>query len=383
MAHAKNFRMYFVLVVLVVSAVVVMLQEHRPSFLRPNLRMYAYVSTDDGALTVVDLAALRVVGKIAVGSGIADLREHPLRAEIWGVSSAGNYLFVVDSRSGQVTRIGVGAAPYSLDFSAKGERIYTTASGSDQLVAVDVASRQVIGRAHTNAEPVQARLTPDGKNIVVVNRRASVVTIHDARTLQLLNSVSVVPQPDEVSILPDSTLAFVLSRTHKRLSVVDLERAVLVTNLELAGMPTQMLLKPDGGELYVISPEAHGLQTVNTWTHEMGDTMLLGFGPASGILAPEAVEMYVADKAAGRVVPLDVINRRVGKPGNGLWQPITVGAAPAAMRFSPSEPGAAPPMLLVIDEASGDLAVIRTRTDSLLTLVPVGGTPERLAVKTF
>jgi DNA-binding beta-propeller fold protein YncE len=137
-----------------------------------------------------------------------------------------------------------------------------------------------------------------------------------------------------------------------------------------------MLLKPDGGELYVISPEAHGLQTVNAWTHEMGDTMLLGFGPVSGILAPEAVEMYVADRAAGRVVPLDVINRRVGKP-------ITVGGAPAAMRFSPTEPGAVPPMLLVIDEASGDLAVIRTRTDSLLTLVPVGGRPERLAVKTF
>jgi len=86
--------------------------------------------------------------------------------------------------------------------------------------------------------------------------------------------------------------------------------------------------------------------------------------------------MYVADKAAGRVVPLDVINRRVGKP-------ITVGAGPAAMRFSPTEPGEVPPMLLVIDEASGDLAVIRTRTDSLLTLVPVGGRPERLAVKTF
>jgi DNA-binding beta-propeller fold protein YncE len=376
MAHAKNFRMYFVLVVLVVSAVVVILREHRPSFLRPNLHMDAYVSTDDGSLTVVDLAALRAVGKIAVGPGIADLREHSTRAEIWGVSDEGNYVFVVDCRTQQVTRIPVGPAPYSLEFSAKGERMYTTASGADQLVAVDVGSRQVIGRAHTNAEPVQARLTPDGKNIVVVNRRAAVMSIHDARTMQLLSAVGVVPQPDEVTILPDSSLAFVLSRTQKRLSVVDLERAVLVANLELAGMPTQMLLKPDGGELYVISPEAHGLQTANTWTHEMGDTMLLGFGPVSGILAPEALEMYVADKAAGRVVPLDVINRRVGKP-------ITVGGAPAAMRFSPTEPDEVPPMLLVIDEASGDLAVIRTRTDSLLTLVPVGGKPERLAVKTF
>jgi hypothetical protein len=137
-----------------------------------------------------------------------------------------------------------------------------------------------------------------------------------------------------------------------------------------------MLLKPDGGELYVISPEAHGLQTVDTWTHEMGDTMVLGFAPATGILAPEAVEMYVGDRAASRVVPLDIINRRVGNP-------ITVGASPSAMRFSPTDPGAVPPMLLVLDEFSGDLAVIRTRTDSLLTLISVGSHPQRLAVKTF
>jgi DNA-binding beta-propeller fold protein YncE len=382
MSHSKNPRLYIVLSVVVLFAILNLLREHRPSFLRPNLHMYAYVSTDDGSLTVVDLIALHSIAKIPVGPPtqagpiIADLREHPFRPEIWGVSNAGNYVFVLDSHSNQLTRIPVGPSPYSIDFSPAGDRLYTTASGSDQLVALDTASRQIYGRAHTAAEPVQARLTPDTKNILVVNRRASTLSIHDARTLQLLSSVRVIPQPDEVAILPDSALAFVLSRTQKRLSVVDLTRAVLVTNLELAGVPTQMLLKPDGGELYVISPEAHGLQAIDTWTHEMGDTMLLGFVPASGILAPEAVEMYVADRAAGRVVPLDILNRRVGKP-------ITVGASPAAMRFSPTEPGAVPPMLLVIDEASADLAVIRTRTDSLLTLIPVGSRPQRLAVKTF
>jgi YVTN family beta-propeller protein len=86
--------------------------------------------------------------------------------------------------------------------------------------------------------------------------------------------------------------------------------------------------------------------------------------------------MYVADRAAGRVVPLDILNRRIARP-------ITVGASPSTMRFSPTDPGAQPPMLLVIDESSGDLAVIRTRTDSLITLIPVGSHPQRLATKIF
>ena len=377
MSALKNPRAYFVLLVLLVAAITVILKEHRPSFLRPNLHMYAYVSTADGSLTVVDLAKLQAIAKIPVGPNISDLREHTTRNEIWGVSSTGGYVFVLDTSSNQLTRIPVGPLPYSLDFSPSGDRIYTTTSASDQLVAIDTASRQVYGRAHTNAEPVQARLTPDAKNIVVINRRANMLSIHDARTLQLLDSIPVIPQPDEVVITPDSTLAFVMSRTQKRLSVVDLVRATLLTNLELAGTPTQMLLKPDGGEIYVISPDAHGLQAINTWTHEMGDSMLLGSAPATAIITSDESEMYVADRAASRIIPVDIYNRRL------LGRPIAVGSAPSHMRFSPTDAGAKSPMLLVVDESSGDLAVIRTRNDSLITLIPVANHPQRLAVKTF
>ena len=53
------------------------------------------------------------------------------------------------------------------------------------------------------------------------------------------------------------------------------------------------------------------------------------------------------------------------------------------MRFDFAEPGAKPTMLLVVNESSGDLAVLRLRTDSLITLIPVGNTPQRVAVKLF
>jgi YVTN family beta-propeller protein len=377
MSHSKSFRVYFLLTVLLISATVVLLREHRPSFLRPNLHMYAYASTADGSITVIDLISLQSIAKIPVGPAISDLREHTTRDEIWGVSSSGGFLFVLDTRSNQLTRIPVGPSPLSLDFSLSGDRIYTTAAAADQLIAIDTASRSVYGRAHTDSEPVQAHLAPDGKNILVVNRHSSTLTIHDARTLQLLNSIPVIPQPDEVAITRDSSLAFVMSRSQTRISVIDLQRAVLITNLELAGKPTQMLLKPDGGELYVISPDSHGLEAINTWTHEVGDYMLLGSAPTSAILIPDGSEMYVADHAADRVVPLDISNRRI------LARPIPVGSSPSAMRFSPADLGAKPPMLLVVDESSDDLAVIRTRSDSLLTLIPVGSHPERLAVKTF
>jgi DNA-binding beta-propeller fold protein YncE len=190
--------------------------------------------------------------------------------------------------------------------------------------------------------------------------------------------VPVVAQPEDVAVMRDSSVAFVLSRTEPRLSVVDLRRGVLLTNLQLAGKPSEMLLKPDGGELYVISPEAHGLQAINTWTHEVGDYVLLGSAPTHGALFPDASEMFVTDAAAGRVAPVDINNRRVGRP-------ISAGRSPGALRFDTNDPDLKPSLLLVVNQGSGDLAVIglRAGSQSLLTMIPVGSQPQDLAVKLF
>ena len=382
MNRPKNIRAYFLLAALGIAGLVVLLREHRPSFLRPDLHLSAYVSTADGNVTVVDLVKLKVAGRIAVGPGLSGMREHPTRAEIFGVSTGGGYVWILDPRAnhftGQVVaRIAVGPLPYALDFSPDGGRVYTTASGNNTLVAIDVKSRSVVERAPTGREPVAAHVTPDGKTVLVVNRRDGTLGIHDAATLALRGSVGVVAQPEDVAVLPDSSLAFVLSRSERRISVADLRRGVLVTNLELAGKPTDMLLKPDGGELYVISPEAHGLQAINTWMHEVGDYMVLGSAPTRGVLSEDASLLYVSDTEAGRVTPVDIFNRRIVRdPGKGF--PVPAGDAPAALRFDPAEN-----LLLVVSKGSGDLAVIRVRTNFLVTMIPVGDRPEGLAVKLY
>lgn len=221
-------------------------------------------------------------------------------------------------------------------------------------------------------------MTPDGKSVLVVNRRDGTLGIHEGESLALRAVVPVVPRPEDVAILPDSSLAFVLSREERRISVVDLRRNVLLTNLELTGKPTDMLVKPDGGELYVLSPEAHGLQAINTETHEVGDSMILGSAPTRGILSADANLLYVSDAVAGHVIPIDIGNRRIVRDTNGRVLVITVGQSPGMLRFDPGEN-----LILVVDEVSGDLGVVRVRTNTTLTMIPVGEHPRDLAVKMF
>src|SRR5277367_2245204 len=168
MNRSRNFRVYFLLGVLVIAGVVLLAREHRPSLLRPGLRLCAYVSAGDGSVTVIDLVKLAAVARISIGQGLSGMREHPTRAEVWGVSSAGGYVWVINARVNQVSaRIPVGPLPYAIDFSPDGMLLYTTSAGSDALLAIDCQTRAVVGRTKTGGEPVLSRVTPEDRKSVV------------------------------------------------------------------------------------------------------------------------------------------------------------------------------------------------------------------------
>ena len=120
----RNVRVILLTAVLLVGTAILLLREQRASFLRPGLRLNAYVSAADGSVAVLDLVRLRAVARISVGPGLSGMREHPTRAEVWGVSSQGGYVWVLNARVNQiVARIPVGAMPYALDFSADSNRL--------------------------------------------------------------------------------------------------------------------------------------------------------------------------------------------------------------------------------------------------------------------
>jgi YVTN family beta-propeller protein len=91
--------------------------------------------------------------------------------------------------------------------------------------------------------------------------------------------------------------------------------------------------------------------------------MLVGLAPESGVLNANGDALYLSDSAAGRVLPIAIGARH-------LAFPIPVGREPVTCAMDPSGE-----LLLVANQESNDLAVIRLRTSSLLTMVPVGAHP--------
>src|SRR5260370_7145723 len=94
--------------------------------------------------------------------------------------------------------------------------------------------------------------------------------------------------------------------------------------------------------------------------------MVVGLAPESGVLNANADALYLSDSAAGRVLPIAIGVRH-------LASPIPVGREPVTCTMDPSGE-----LLLVANQESNDLAVIRLRPSSFLTMVPVASHPPRL-----
>src|SRR5258708_22549097 len=97
MPRTTNYRFWFLAVTLLAGATTEVALEHRPSILRPGLRLCAYVASADGNVTVIDLPRLAAVATISVRPAPSAMREHPTRKEIWGAITPGNFVFVIDA----------------------------------------------------------------------------------------------------------------------------------------------------------------------------------------------------------------------------------------------------------------------------------------------
>ena len=93
-----------------------------------------------------------------------------------------------------------------------------------------------------------------------------------------------------------------------------------------------------------------------------------------GLVSPDNALLYVANLHSQ---DLTVYLIDDGKREN-VNPPLHVGDGAVAMAFS-----AAGHLLFVVDHDSSDVAVVRTASQSLFTLLPAGRNPNAIAVKSF
>jgi YVTN family beta-propeller protein len=363
-----------------------------------NYREFAYVANGgSGTVSIFDVVHVRLDREIQVGVNPTGITSNPTRDEVYVVNSGANgangSVSVIDARKGAVVAsIPLHKQPYFLDVDPSGDFAYVANSGSNSVSVIDLKARREIAVVGTGEGPGLARVAPDGKSLVVTNRIGNSVSIFDTGSQQghsaprIRKVIEGCPGATDAVILPDSSKAFVAcSSGHQIMAIALAKPAITKGNnhadahpdalealLDVGRSPVNLALKPDGGELFVSNFDSDSISEVVTNTNDVGGAYIMGSHPVRGLVTEDNSLLYESNFRSQEISVYSIDDgKRVGNS-------IHVGDGPDALAFS-----SAGHLLFAVDAGSGDLAVIRTSTRSLFTLLPTGRQPNSIAIKAF
>jgi YVTN family beta-propeller protein len=368
----------------------------------PNYREYAYVTNGgSGTVSVLDVVNVRVDRELAVGQNPVAVAVSPTRNEVYVVNSgaAGGQgsISVINAENNTVSgAITVHRQPVSIEIDPAGQLAYVANSGSNTISVVDLKARREVAAIGAGEEPVAARLSADGKTLAVANRKAGSVSLIDPEAGRVRQIFEGCPGAADAVILPDSSKVFVACAGGHQIMIISLARAAsgqdktrgpkgeaqpaqpdrLEALLDVGQAPLQLALKPDGGELFAVNSLSNSISEIINNTDDVSGATVIGENPVSGLVSADNSLLFVANLRSQYVTVYAIDEgRRLPASQGGS---IRVGDGPSALAFSNSGL-----LLFTVDSRSNDVAVVRTSTRSLFTLLSAGRAPNAIAVKAF
>jgi YVTN family beta-propeller protein len=368
----------------------------------PNYREYAYVTNGgSGTVSVLDVVNVRLDRELAVGQNPVAVAVSPTRNEVYVVNSgaAGGQgsVSVINAENNTVSgAITVHRQPVSIEIDPTGELAYVANSGSNTISVVDLKTRREIAAIGAGEEPVSAHLSADGNTLAVANRKAGSVSLIDPEARRVRQVFEGCPGASDTVILPDSSKVFVACAGGHQIMVIALARAASGPNktpgtkgeaqpaqpdrlealLDVGQAPLQLALKPDGGELFAVNSLSNSISEIINNTNDVSSATVIGEYPVSGLVSADNSMLFVANLRSQYVTVYAIDEgRRLPASQGGS---IRVGDGPSALAFSSSGL-----LLFAVDSRSNDVAVVRTGTRSLFTLLSAGRAPNAIAVKAF
>ena len=135
------------------------------------------VDRDNDALVVMDQTSLEVLRTIPVGSRPEQVAVGP-DGTAWVTLRHGRGIARIAAGADTPTaRIDLGTEPFGVALSPSGARVYVSLSGVDQIVTLDAATGEELGRAATSRRPRGIVASPDGGTLFVVHERDRAVEL--------------------------------------------------------------------------------------------------------------------------------------------------------------------------------------------------------------
>ncbi|WP_228535635.1 PQQ-dependent catabolism-associated beta-propeller protein [Noviherbaspirillum malthae] len=246
----------------------------------PDRKRLIAACGDDGAAVVVDVAARKVVDKIALEEG----------AEIF-------------------------------DLSHDGKTLYFSNEDEAAVVAVDLATKKTTGQIKVGQEPEGVLIAPDGKNLYVTSEVASLVHVIDLGSGKVVKNVAVGKRPRRFALTPDGKELWVTNELGSSVSVIRTSDYTVshTINFEPKGIrsdqvtPVGMVMSGDGKTAFVTLGRANHVAFVDVESKSVRNMVLVGKRAWGVALTRDNKLLYVANGLSDDVSVVDVAAGRAIK----------------------------------------------------------------------
>jgi len=311
----------------------------------------AYVTNQDGGVTVIDIATLETKGNLDTGAkGARGL----------GITSDGKWVITANKDDGNISIIDTtGAAPAKHVPIGKnpefvrilGDKAYVTYEpsaksngptkpGADaakddddndkipgHIAIVDLKKGKVIKEIIGKPETEGVEFSIDGKRLLVTNESDNSITIHDLKTGKLLKNIPVGKygeRPRGIKASPDGKSYATTLELSDKLLVLD-DRYQVIKEVPTGKAPYGVAFDRDGKRLFVASNKEKALQVFDAKTYEKikdiptGDRcwhfsftpdeqqILLACGKSNEIVVIDANKLEVAKRIADKDMPWGIV----------------------------------------------------------------------------
>jgi YVTN family beta-propeller protein len=200
-------------------------------------------NSEDGTVTVVNLATASVVGTITTGSFPHGMRMNPAGNEIYAANVESDSVSVLDpDELREIEQIAVGNAPVQVGFTPDGTRVFVSLRDDDSVAVINPAERSVLDRIAVGDGPIQVYVTPDSAFVLVANQGteeepSDTVSVIDVATNQVVQTIRTGAGAHGVVVNDSGQLAFVTNIVDGTVSIIQIPTWEVIATIAVGAGP--------------------------------------------------------------------------------------------------------------------------------------------------
>jgi YVTN family beta-propeller protein len=290
----------------------------------------AYVTTDDGDLTLFDTDTGAILRSGSLGANSAALVVDPANGHLFVASTDSGEVQMLDGRTATpLLARQSGNFPVALAIDSAAHRLFVVNSGDNTVTVLDDLTGKLLQTVPVGAGPDQVLVSAALHRVYIGNYRGKSITLLDADTGVVVNTLT---QPPGKSVMEaprmvvDAVSGHLFLAVGTRLDICDALTGWLVSRLPSVGRVTTMAINPVTGHLLLALAGP-----TNGWGHLLGFGVLQVRDARSGALI-RSVQVGVSPAA----IAVDPVRKRVLVVNSGMNGDGTLAHIPAPGSAWPS-----------------------------------------------